>query len=208
MDSQSTSFTLQAKPGTDIWRKPPHTDVWNAPITRTSSGPLKKFRLARATFWGEWHEQYDQAGLLLVPRRAQSPGSGSGSGSEPPAKWIKAGLEFYNRTPQLSVVGCDRWADWSIAPLGETPDPNQGVTIEARRDGDEHGQSIWIWRVEHDDQGHVKEATPLREICWVLADEDDGDWTLEVSPLVARPEKGTDKELEVRFLEFKVEWMD
>ncbi|KAK5636618.1 hypothetical protein RRF57_012330 [Xylaria bambusicola] len=27
--SNPTSFTLEANPGTDIWRKPPTTNVWN-----------------------------------------------------------------------------------------------------------------------------------------------------------------------------------
>lgn len=52
---------------------------------------------------------------------------------------------------------------------------------------------------------------PLREICWIFADEHEGaggadEWILDVSPLVARPERKATASLEVRFEEFKVEW--
>ncbi|KAI0476877.1 hypothetical protein F4859DRAFT_66057 [Xylaria cf. heliscus] len=68
----ASTFTLQANPGTDIWRKPPSTNVWNAPISRTSSGLLKKFRSARVTFWAPWTERYDQAGLLFGKESLES----------------------------------------------------------------------------------------------------------------------------------------
>ncbi|KAJ2970106.1 hypothetical protein NUW58_g9799 [Xylaria curta] len=68
MAASTTSFTLQANPGTDIWRKPPSTNVWNAPISRTVTGVLKKFHSARVTFWAPWTE----------PLRPSGPAPGAG----------------------------------------------------------------------------------------------------------------------------------
>ncbi|KAI6087497.1 hypothetical protein F4821DRAFT_235951 [Hypoxylon rubiginosum] len=208
MDTTKAPFTLEAAPGTDIWRKPPTTNIWNAPISRTSSGLLKKFQSARVTFWADWTERYDQAGLLLVPKRASSTVS-------PPEKWIKTGIEFYFGRPQLSTVGCDRYADWSVGPLALTanePEPAEvgGVTLEIVREGDEHGKSLWVYRLVLDADGQVKEKIPLREICWVLANEDEKDgeeWLLDVSPLVARPEKSASESLKVQFKTFEVQWL-
>ncbi|OTA89557.1 hypothetical protein M434DRAFT_79168 [Hypoxylon sp. CO27-5] len=209
MSSIEEVFVLEAAPGTDIWRKPPTTNIWNAPISRTSSGLLKKFQSARLTFWADWSERYDQAGLLLVPKRLSS------SAVSPPEKWIKTGVEFYFGRPQLSTVGCDRFADWSVAPLTLTADEIDpvkagGVTIEVAREGDEHGKSLWVYRLVLDAGGNVVERIPLREICWVLADEDEADgkeWLLDVSPLVARPEKKATESLQVNFKKFDVQWL-
>ncbi|KAI1089680.1 hypothetical protein F5B19DRAFT_495180 [Rostrohypoxylon terebratum] len=203
-----TSFSLETPPSTDIWRKPPSTDVFSVPVTNTVSGLLKKFQSARVTFWAEWTERYDQAGLLLVPKRL------SDSAVSPPEKWIKTGIEFYFGQPQLSTVSCDRWADWSVAPLtlkeNETePAKAGGVTIEIVREGDELGKSLWIYRLVLDDSGSVIHKIPLREICWVLADEDEADgaeWTLDISPLVARPDKNATESLKVDFKSFEVHW--
>ncbi|KAI0901473.1 hypothetical protein F4806DRAFT_489950 [Annulohypoxylon nitens] len=204
-----TSFALETPPNTDIWRKPPSTDVFSVPITNTVSGLLKKFQSARVTFWADWTERYDQAGLLLVPKRL------SDAAVTPPEKWIKTGIEFYFGQPQLSTVSCDRWADWSVAPLtlkeNETePEKVGGVTIEIVREGDELGKSLWVYRLVLDESGSVVHRIPLREICWVLADEDEAggtDWTLDISPLVARPEKNTTESLKVNFKSFEVHWL-
>ncbi|KAI0553046.1 hypothetical protein F4679DRAFT_33426 [Xylaria curta] len=202
----SSGFTLQANPGTDIWRKPPTTNVWNAPISRTTSGLLKKFRSARVTFWAPWTERYDQAGLLFVPRRASS----SPPTTEAPEKWLKTGIEWYLGEAQLSTVGCDRYADWNIGPLTKPVNPERGVTLEVVREGDEHGRSVWIYRLIIDEStGEVVERIALREVCWLLADEEEGDgkeWVLDVSPLIARPEKNATTPLNAEFKEFTVVW--
>ena len=167
---------------------------------------LKKFRSARITFWAPWTERYDQAGLLLVPRSASSPPPTT----EAPEKWLKTGIEYYNNQPQLSTVGCDRWADWSIGPLSKPVNSERGVTLEARREGDEHGRSIWIYQLVLDEAtGEEVERLPLREVCWILADEEENGGegrVLDVSPLVARPERNAAAPLRVEFKEFKVVW--
>lgn len=163
------------------------------------------------TFWADWTERYDQGGLLLALKRA-TPTTTTTTATAPPAeKWIKTGIELYQGHPRLSTVGCDRWADWSVSPLGTPPvDPGRGLTLEVVREGDEHGKSAWVYRVVLGADGAVREKIPLREICWIFADEDDKDgeeWVLDVSPLVARPEKGAAEVLKVEFFDFKVEWL-
>ncbi|ORY61671.1 uncharacterized protein BCR38DRAFT_440837 [Pseudomassariella vexata] len=199
IDAITVPFTLEAGPGTDIWRKPPSTNVWSAPVIGTVSRPLKSFLSARITFWALWAHSYDQAGLLLVPRLASSTAS-------PPSHWVKTGIEFYAGQPLLSTVTCDRFADWGLYPLTCAASVDR-VTLEVFRDGGAQGKNAWVHRVVLDQDGNEVERIPLRKICWIFADEDEGDWVLDVSPLVARPEKDAIDALRVEFMEFKVEWV-
>lgn len=166
---------------------------------------LAKFQSARVTFWADWTECYDQAGLLLALKRASAPTKPE----EPAEKWIKTGVEYYQDKPQLSTVGCDKWADWSVSAVGDTVDPAKGLTLEVVREGDEHGKSAWVYRLIRDADGNVQEKIPLREICWIFADENENggeEWVLDVSPLIARPEKKATTALQVNFMEFSVNW--
>ncbi|CAG7555612.1 unnamed protein product [Fusarium equiseti] len=197
------TFSLEAPAGTDIWRKPPTTDVWNVPITRTSSGLLSKFQSANVTFWADWTERYDQAGLVLGLRRASVPTKPE----DPAQKWVKTGVEYYLGKPQLSTVGCDIWADWSVTAISDTVDPAKGVTLMVVRESDENGKSAWVYRLIKDDDGNVKEKIPLREICWIFADEHENrgeEWILDISPLVARPASNATSPLKVDFMDFSV----
>jgi uncharacterized protein len=210
---------LKASPGTDIWRKPPHTNIFKVPkhTTSTSIAPLSRFRSARISFSFAWTEQYDQGGLVLSFRRSSaSAQSGTpGETSSIPEKWIKTGVEFYNGTPMVGTVACDSWADWSLAPLNlpttatstAGPGVSEGdrpwITVQIERDGDQHGTSLWVYQIGADGS-----KLPLREVCWVYggAEEDVGKWTLEVAGFAARPEKGTQEALEVKFKDFEVKW--
>ena len=141
------------------------------------------------------------------------------TGGPAPAKWIKTGIEYYQGQPQLSTVGCDRYADWSIGPITTGPvDPSRGVTVEIVREMDELGRSAWIYQLEIDPEtGETTKKVALREITWVFADEDaraegqggegeEEEWVIDVSPLVARPEKNAAAPLTVEFKEFTVVW--
>jgi hypothetical protein len=58
---------------------------------------------------------------------------------------------------------------------------------------------------------HVAEdgtKTPMREVCWVYADEGKKDWEVEVSGLVARPDKCATGTLSAEFEKFDVQWED
>ncbi|KAK3687559.1 hypothetical protein B0T22DRAFT_131867 [Podospora appendiculata] len=203
----SSIFTITAAPDSDIWRKPPHTDVFNAatatpPNTPSPTGPLQTFVSAKASFSFDWTEQYDQAGLLLSFR----PQGGSSSSSSAPNKWIKTGVEFYNGQPMLSTVACDRWADWSVAPLttfAAAAETWTTILIEKEvneNETNERGSSLWVYQVL--DSG---ERVALREICWVYGD-DDIQWELEVLAMAARPAKKATTGLEVRVRDMEVEW--
>ncbi|KAK3318807.1 hypothetical protein B0H66DRAFT_497588 [Apodospora peruviana] len=199
----TTTFNITAGPNTDIWRKPPTTDVFNAPTASapSPSGPSGPFKLstflsARASFSSPWREQYDQAGLLLNFRLASS--------SNPhPEKWIKTGIEFYNGVPMLSTVACDRWADWSVTPLPTLSSSGEKTwtTISIEREKDGMGDSLWVYLIQDDDT-----KIPLREICWVYGDEDPDIWTLEVLAMACRPEKNTIDNLVAQVKDMKVEW--
>ena len=143
---------------------------------------------------------------MLALKRVSAPPA---SPDQPPEKWIKTGVEFYQGQPMLSTVATDRWADWSVGPLGAAVDPAKGVTLEIIREGDENGKSAWVYRLLLDEAGNVKEKVPLREICWIFADENDKDgeeWLLDVSPLVARPAKTSAESLKVNFFEIEAKW--
>jgi uncharacterized protein len=89
-------------------------------------------------------------------------------------------------------------------------DAKDGLTLEVVRESDEHGKSAWVYHLILDENGQVKEKRPLREICWIFADEDESEdegWVLDVSPLVARPEKNAREPLVVDFSAFTVEWL-
>jgi len=59
------SFTLATTPGTDIWRKPPTLDSFNAPILYDVV-ELAKFRRARVTVRAEWKTLFDQVRVVSV----------------------------------------------------------------------------------------------------------------------------------------------
>ncbi|KAF6814318.1 hypothetical protein CMUS01_12658 [Colletotrichum musicola] len=187
------AFTLSAGPDTDVWKKPPSTNVYNAPTRAVPTKPLSEFKSAKVTFSADWSEQYDQAGLILT--------FNSISGTRE-RRWIKTGLEYYNNTPQLSTVSCDRWADWSITPVAAFGD-TKFITVSVEKEQDSLGVSFWVYFVRQDG---TKE--PLREICWVFGDDDSSgkDWNLTVGALVARPAKDAKDSLTVQFKDFDVQW--
>lgn len=215
-DTTTDIFTIRAAPGTDIWRKPPTTNIYNAPTavppSTPSRGPLTSFLSARASFSFPWRERYDQAGILLAFRLSTT----ADKTQKIPDKWIKTGIEFYQSQPQLSTVATDVWADWSVTPLrsaaGDAPDAEEWTTILVEKSGDEHGRSIWVYRVVLDEEtGKEKSRTALREICWVYGLEDLENWELEVVAMAARPEKNVkdgegEKELVVKVKGWEVKW--
>ncbi|KAJ5585426.1 uncharacterized protein N7459_005226 [Penicillium hispanicum] len=135
-------FTLNAKPSTDVWSKPPSTHSFNAPILYQSV-PLQSFKRARVAFNALWQKQYDQGGLIIVLNAA--------NGGK---KWVKAGIELTHGKPHLSVVAKDRWADWSLLPLVREVD-----------------DSLWIYLVEGVQKSPIREVTWLFQEdvqeCWV-----------------------------------------
>lgn len=190
-------FNLSAPPGTDIWRKAPSHNAFNA-STYPSELPtydLKTFQRAKLTFAlppADKLRQYDQAGLLLHVTKPGVPDNQT--------KWIKTGIEFYYGKPYVATVGCDAWADWSLAPMPEFTDNSSkpGATIEARRERDALGKSLWIYWILRDCDGKEVERRPLREVNWVFADEEG--WSVSIAGYVCRPTKdGGDELLQAEF---------
>lgn len=105
-------------------------------------------------------------------------------------------MEFYNGVPKVGTVGCDTWADWSLAPVqGDDP----WVTFAIEKGGNELGTSLWVYQVVG------AEKVPIREICWVFGSEPEK-WEVSVAAFAARPAKNTAEELVVEFKDFAVEW--
>lgn len=192
-------FNLTSPAGRDIWRKPPSHNVIDAP-THPSPLPrfdLKSFQRARLTFTlppGKELRQYDQAGLLLSFTKEDAP---LGSGKD---KWIKTGIEWYYGKPYLSTVGCDSSADWSITPVPEFQGNESRPTaiVEARRERDQLGKSLWVYQIIENEKGEEVERRPLREVNWLFADEEG--WKVGIGGAVARPNKDLgDEELTAEF---------
>ncbi|CZT09979.1 uncharacterized protein RAG0_14583 [Rhynchosporium agropyri] len=174
---RTTSFSLSPDPSyaTDIWRKPTNpisnpTDpifTFNAPIIYKSI-PLSKFKRARVTFEATYQTLFDQGGLILV-----LPSENGTSGVEDIAetsKWMKTGIEFVENKIWVGTVGCDRWADWSLADAGIRDGKGEGrkiVTIELEREK-ENG-TLWVYAIGEDGG-----RTPLREITWILSPQGNG----------------------------------
>ncbi|KAF4543177.1 Uncharacterized protein DIS24_g6588 [Lasiodiplodia hormozganensis] len=189
----SDKFTITAPPGTDIWRKPPSTNSFNAPthpLLPSGPVPLRTFQRARLTFSGPWTTQYDQAGLLLHLTKPNA--SASEQQAQQQDRWLKTGIEFYLHRPYLSTVATQSYADWSVTPpAASTPNNATGpVTIEARRETDALGTSLWVYQLVLGADGEEAERWPLRECTWWFAEE--GEWNVDVRAMAARPaEKGS-----------------
>ncbi|KAK6340237.1 hypothetical protein TWF730_002002 [Orbilia blumenaviensis] len=192
-------FRIPAIAGTDIWRKPPTTNVFNAPTACLGSKPLKNLQRARITFSLPPRSElnkYDQGGLLLSLKRRDQ--------KKEDSQWIKTGIEYYLDEPWVGTVCCDKWSDWSVTPLGSDGSETEGpkATIEVERSSDELGKSLWIYLIKGD------KRIPLREVNWIFAEEDEDVW-VDVSAYAARPlaKEGKEKEeLIVSFWDFEVDW--
>ena len=58
------SFTLRAAAVTDLWRKPPKVETYNAPsLVKTIR--IEDFKSVRVTLSAGWVRLYDQGGLVL-----------------------------------------------------------------------------------------------------------------------------------------------
>ncbi|KAL8937604.1 MAG: hypothetical protein Q9216_004344 [Gyalolechia sp. 2 TL-2023] len=192
-DPLPPAFALRAPPVTDVWRKPPSTNTFNAPhLIRTL--PLSTLRSARVTISASWATKFDQAGLILIlPSRS----------GKKEKQWIKTGIEFFESRPNISTVACDTWADWSLAPS-----PSGKATVEMTREVLEDGEKtspMWVHSVEVPSTGERRRA--LREISWAF-EEGNSEDECEVGVYVAKPiadEIDPEKELEVRFEDLRVE---
>ncbi|KAF1832090.1 hypothetical protein BDW02DRAFT_458930, partial [Decorospora gaudefroyi] len=210
-------FHLSAPPETDIWRKPPSHNTFNAPThpPHPDTSPLPTFQRAKISFAlppAAQLRQYDQAGLLLHLTKPDHQ-----------SKWIKSGIEFYHGKPYVATVGCDAWADWSLMPMpadsldetdtgtaaggagGHDSNGRPRATIEAKRERDALGKSLWIYYIVKDGEGREVQRLPIREVNWVFAEEEG--WAVGVAGYVCRPTKlgGSETEDDGEVLEVEFE---
>jgi uncharacterized protein len=148
-DAIAVEFAIHAPLKTDIWSRPPATARFNAPLLYQEL-PLQAFRRVRVSLVADWTTKYDQGGVALIVAGGDDGADGTGR------RWIKAGIEFVDGRPHVSVVAKDRWADWSLHPLR---DGGAAATIELVRDSDDGG--IWVYLVEG------VSRVPLREVTWL-----------------------------------------
>ncbi|EJD03275.1 uncharacterized protein FOMMEDRAFT_108448 [Fomitiporia mediterranea MF3/22] len=179
-------YKLKASPGTDLWRKPPATDVSNAPTQVLEKLDSQSFYRARVTVSAPWTRLYDQGGLLIV-----LPGS---SGSKRP--WIKAGIEYVGGRANLSVVAAKEWADWSLSALEDNTDT---ITIEFEREIVDakkgKGSSLSVYLVQDGNRAEI----PARKVTWAFEHEGD----VDVGIYAARPTKNGESDEDVLSVDLK-----
>lgn len=115
--------------------------------------------------------------------------------------WIKAGVEFFNSEPQISVVAAEPWADWSLRPVENTA--SRSVTVEMRREGEGAAKSLWIYYIipgnpDGADGARGEKRIPIRKITRAAAAKEGTN--VEVFAYAARPADGSktdDKALDV-----------
>lgn len=191
-------FTVSSPAGTDIWRKPPAHNAFNAGTYPAvlPQHKLESFQRARLSFTlppGNQLRQYDQAGLLLHLTKPGVP--------ENKTKWLKTGIEWYNGKPYISTVSCDSWSDWSIVPVpGYTStDERPSATVEVQRLQKDQN-TVWVYWIVRDAEGKEVERRPLRELTWMFAEVEG--WAIGIGGYTCRPTtEGGEGLLEAEFKE-------
>jgi uncharacterized protein len=169
------TFHITATPGTDIYRTPTHPNDFSAPVLHATFAP-ESFRRARVSLFAEWKQTYDQGGLclVLIPKDENADW-----------KWVKAGIEFVHNTPQISVVACDRWADWSLSPLPHAA--GGSLTLEFAREVKKEGKlgaALIVYALEG------VERRVVRDVTWIFGEaEIENAKELWVGPVAAKPSK-------------------
>ena len=185
----SKHFSITAPPKTDIWRPSPTEDHFNAPMMYTSI-KSSEFVKASVTISADWKTLYDQGGVVIYwPNATQNQ-----------SKWVKTGIEHFGGKPALSVVGNDRFSDWSLTPM-----PMAGAThatIEVQR----IDQTLWVYFIFNG------EKRALREIKWAFLENREADAEMWIGTYAAKPTPESDSDLktgiEVIFRDWSLETTD
>ncbi|KAH7103181.1 hypothetical protein BKA62DRAFT_70389 [Auriculariales sp. MPI-PUGE-AT-0066] len=152
--SLPSSFTISAASVTDLWRKPPAKDDYNAP-SKTVRTRLGAFKRARTTLRADWTRLYDHGGFVVYgPRDATL-------ATQRPEWWIKAGVELFpvEDGPAIASVaaapGNFSWSDWAITPGAGLVGADGSATVELEvKDG-----ALWFYVIKGDGK-----RVALREI--------------------------------------------
>lgn len=166
-DPSTEPFAITAPPKTDIWRRSETDDVFNAP-TVFQELPAAQFKSIAVTVYAPWHTQYDQGGLIIAFPSSATPSPESEtkkaeneSPENPvrPSKWIKAGIEFFELSAVLGIVGTDRFSDWSLAPMSQEFHQKARFKIERKE------KTLWIYAAQ---DGVEKMKVSPTTITWFL----------------------------------------
>ncbi|MCI2420000.1 DUF1349 domain-containing protein [Saccharopolyspora sp. K220] len=145
-------LTVTSDASTDFWRTTHYgfvRDSGHALLREV--GP--RFSLT-TRFFGDYREQYDQAGLLLrLDER----------------NWIKTGIEYVDGEQLLSAVVTREVSDWNVVPLAAVCGEVESITIEMRRVDDavtiryaaEGGEPKTLLRVAYFPPDVPAEAGPM-----------------------------------------------
>ncbi|KAH7338354.1 hypothetical protein B0J17DRAFT_662215 [Rhizoctonia solani] len=186
--TSDTKITVNALPGTDLWRKPPSTNLVNAPAY-VAYRPLKQFKRASVTVSAEWTRPYDHGGLVFY---FNPPG-------EKYQSWMKTGIEMFDGKPHVGTVATPSggYADLSLVSTG-----GKSVAIEVVA----KQPSLEVYLVEGD------KRVLIRQVTWVF--QEGQELLLGVGVFAARPTKiegeavGKGEALAVLFEGLEIEWTD
>lgn len=171
LETLGSSFTLRASPNTDLYATPHRGHVTTAPIhyKRISSS---EFKSASVTINLPFAHLYDQAGLVVIlPRKCQPEPDLNGPLDNATApQWIKAGIEFNDGLPQLSVVECETWADWSLGllPTGAIDETKKIARYRIKLE--RAGTALKLFAVDG------QEKRLIRKLQWTFLEENEGMW--------------------------------
>jgi regulation of enolase protein 1 (concanavalin A-like superfamily) len=200
-------ITIHARPGTNLWRKPPNTDINNAPTFLIPIAiNIHRFHSARVTVSGDWSAPHDQGGLVLfIP-------------DEGATKWIKTGIECDEEKPCVGIVGTRRWSDCSLVPLEKEDGGKVTIQVEREVEEGEKVESLWVYIVNKE----TGEKMGVRQINWWFkhdildqktTPDSEKNRSLVIGVYAARPrvpagEGKENEELVVKFEEFEVKLFD
>jgi regulation of enolase protein 1 (concanavalin A-like superfamily) len=113
---EDDKLNVTAEPKTDFWRKTHYGFIRDNGHFRyvDQSGDF----FASVEISANYHDQYDQAGLML---RVDD------------EKWVKCGIELVDGIHYASAVVTDDYSDWSCAPLTSVP---KSVKVRLTREDD------------------------------------------------------------------------
>lgn len=115
---EGDDLVVETGANTDFWRRTAYD------FTRDDGhflgAPLVGDAAVEVTFRGDFHHQFDQAGLML---RAG------------PGLWLKTGVERSDGQLYASVVVTVEMSDWSVAPVADSA-RGRSLTFRASRAGD------------------------------------------------------------------------
>ncbi|MBW4549277.1 MAG: DUF1349 domain-containing protein [Symplocastrum torsivum CPER-KK1] len=101
---QGDTITITSGQKTDFWRETHYGFIRDNGHFFYQA--VKGDFVAEVKVSGEYHQLYDQAGIMVRLDEAN---------------WLKCGIEFVNGVQQVSAVITRDYSDWSIVPLPQNP---------------------------------------------------------------------------------------